>query len=303
MVDDPEGQPLVSIVVPTFNAGAFLLEAIESVRAQTYPHVELIVVDDGSTDGTPELLARVGSGLTHVRQANAGQSAALNAGWARSRGDLLGYLSADDRLHPRAVEEVVAALLRHPHVALAYPDFHIIDEASRHVRTIAAPDYDQKRLVADFQCLPGPGALFRRTAWARAGGWDVGLRNIPDLDFYLRLGQVAPFVRVPLPLADFRVHAGSTTYRPCDERRADEPLTVVRSLYQTSGLPAAFQAYRRRATASALMLSGFMHGHSGRYGTFIRRCASAFARSPSQVLSRRMLGYVVAVCRRAAGGR
>lgn len=289
--------PKVSIVIPTYNTGRYVLDAIDSVLQQTYPNVELIVVDDGSSDDTPALLAQHPGKFIRFRQANAGQSAAMNFGWQQSSGDLLGYLSADDRLNPRAVEVIVAAMAKAPEAVLAYPDFCVIDEDSKHVRTVQTPDYDERLLIANFQCLPGPGALFRRPAWEKVGGWNTGLRNIPDMDFFLRLCQYGPFTRVAEPLADFRMHSGSTTYNPCNAERSDEPLRVINSLYQTSGLSPSILGWKRKAIANAHMLSGFMHGFSGRYAMFVIRMGKAALLDPPSIISRKMVSYVLTILR------
>ncbi|MFG0819980.1 glycosyltransferase [Pseudomonas sp. GLN_3] len=289
--------PKVSIVIPTYNTGRYVLDSIDSVLQQTYPNVELIVVDDGSSDETPALLAQHPGNFRRFRQANAGQSAAMNFGWQQSSGELLGYLSADDRLHPRALEAIVAAMAKAPKAVLAYPDFCVIDENSKHVRTVCTPDYEERLLIANFQCLPGPGALFRRSVWEKVGGWNTGLRNIPDMDFFLRLCQYGPFTRVAEPLADFRIHSGSTTYNPCNAERSDEPLRVINSLYQTNGLSPSILSWKRKAVANAHMLSGFMHGFSGRYAMFLVRMGKAALLDPPSIISRKMVSYVLTIIR------
>ncbi|WJN51639.1 glycosyltransferase [Pseudomonas asiatica] len=289
--------PKVSIIIPTYNTGRYVLDAIDSVLQQTYPNVELIVVDDGSTDDTAALLEQHPGNFIRYRQVNAGQSAAMNFGWQQSSGELLGYLSADDRLHPRAVEAIVATMAKEPEAVLAYPDFCVIDEDSKHVRTVQTPDYEERLLIANFQCLPGPGALFRRSVWDKVGGWNTGLRNIPDMDFFLRLCQYGPFTRVAEPLADFRIHSGSTTYNPCNAERSDEPLKVINSLYQTSGLSPSILGWKRKAVANAHMLSGFMHGFSGRYAMFVVRMGRAALLDPPSILSRKMVSYVLTIFR------
>jgi GT2 family glycosyltransferase len=288
-------KPKVSIIIPTYNTGRYVLDAIDSVLQQTYPNVELIVVDDGSTDDTPALLAQHPGVFTRYRQTNAGQSAAMNFGWKQSHGELLGYLSADDRLHPNAIETLVAAMAQKPDAVLAYPDFCVIDENSATLRTVQTPDYDEHLLIAKFQCLPGPGALFRRSVWEKVGGWNTSLRNIPDMDFFLRLCQYGPFMRVASPLADFRIHSGSTTYNPCNAERSDEPLRVINSLYATQGLSPSILGWKRKAVANALMLSGFMHGFSGRYAKFLARMSKAALLDPSSIVSRKMVSYVLAI--------
>lgn len=290
-------KPKVSIIIPTYNTGRYVLDAIDSVLQQTYDNIELIVVDDGSTDETPQLLAQHTGHFTRYRQTNAGQSAAMNFGWQQSSGQLLGYLSADDRLHPEAVETIVAAMQQHPEAVLAYPDFCVIDEHSTLVRTVQAPDYEERLLIANFQCLPGPGALFRRKVWEQVGGWNTTLRNIPDMEFFLRLCQHGPFIRVASALADFRIHSGSTTYNPCSAERSDEPVRVISSFYEAHNLSPSILAWKRKAVANALMLSGFMHGFSGRYSLFWARMGKAALLHPSSLLSRKMVSYVLAIVR------
>ncbi|WP_085675445.1 MULTISPECIES: glycosyltransferase [unclassified Pseudomonas] len=290
-------KPKVSIIIPTYNTGRYVLDAIDSVLQQTYDDIELIVVDDGSTDETPQLLAQHAGNFTRYRQTNAGQSAAMNFGWQQSSGQLLGYLSADDRLHPEAVETIVAAMQQRPEAVLAYPDFCVIDEHSSLVRTVQAPDYEERLLIANFQCLPGPGALFRRKVWEQVGGWNTTLRNIPDMDFFLRLCQHGPFTRVASALADFRIHSGSTTYNPCSAERSDEPVRVIKSFYQAHNLSPSILGWKRKAVANALMLSGFMHGFSGRYTLFWARMGKAALLHPSSLLSRKMASYVLTLVR------
>src|SRR5918998_3304628 len=112
-------QSVVSVIIPCYNQGRFLSEAIESVLAQTYPHVETIVVDDGSTDDTSNIAARY-SGVRCIRQGNQGLAAARNTGLGESKGGYLVFLDADDRLLPNALETGLECLKAHPECALAY---------------------------------------------------------------------------------------------------------------------------------------------------------------------------------------
>src|SRR5439155_19151445 len=102
--------PLVSIVTPAYNQAEYLPETIESVLAQDYPNIEYIVLDDGSTDDTSKVLERYTGRLRWERHENIGQSRSLNKGWSMSRGDLLGYISSDDRLKKDCISRLVAAL-------------------------------------------------------------------------------------------------------------------------------------------------------------------------------------------------
>lgn len=279
--------PLVSIVVPAYNHAGYLKECIESVLAQDYPQVELIVLDDGSTDATPGVLRAYGQRFHWESQANMGQSATLNKGWGMARGEILGYLSADDALRPRAVSEAVAVLNARPEIVATYSDFDLIDEQSRAVRTIAARDFDARDLVLDLVCQPGPGAFFRRDAFLRAGPWNPELRQNPDLDFWLRLSLVGNFLRIPKVLAGFRVHEGSATYQSTNVSRADEPVLVTRRFVATAGLPDWIAAASRRVVATGYIASAQLHLRAGRPVMALQRIACAMRASIATLLSAR----------------
>lgn len=281
--------PQVTIVVPVYNGEDYIEETLNSLLQQDYKNVEIIVVDDGSSDGTATILMKYADRLTVFSQANAGQSAALANGWRAAAGKLIGYLSADDRLAPNAISGCVAALTRAPQAVLAYPDFNIIDEASRHISVVRPQDYSRRALYADLICLPGPGALFLKSAYEAAGPWRSDLRQIPDLDFFLRLALQGDFVHVREVLADFRRHSGSTTYRKAPFERGEEPQRMLDAFYSRQALPADVLAWRSDAYANALLLSAMIHGGSGRRGMALRKMLAAFSHSPQAVLTHKGL--------------
>jgi glycosyltransferase involved in cell wall biosynthesis/O-antigen/teichoic acid export membrane protein len=292
-----ERLPLVSIIIPTFNSAEYLGAAINSVLAQRYAAIELIVVDDGSTDDTAAVIAQFGSRLRAIYQPNSGQSAALNAGWATATGEILGYLSADDLLRPQAVAKGVEWLMKRPDIVAAYPDFGLIDAQTKLIKTVTTPDYDQRRLIAGTDCLPGPGGLFRRRAWEIAGGWNPQLRQVPDLDFFLRLALVGPFARIPLELADFRVHGASATSGWISTERSEEPMIMLQTFFSRTDLPPHVRAWQTTSYANAMMLSALMHAQSGRIRNAIRLFGRAFAIRRSIVFSRRSRSLVIWILR------
>ena len=274
----------VSIVVPAYNHARFLEQAVESVLAQTYPAVELIVLDDGSTDGTRAVLGKYGDRFRWETQTNMGQAATLNKGWSMASGELLGYLSADDYLHPDAVKSAVECLERHADAVLAYPDFAQVDDSSRALRTIRTPEFSYQDMVLQGVCAPGPGAFFRRSAYARAGGWNAALRRIPDLEYWLRLGLEGPFQRIAQVLAYYRVHAGALSFSAVDEARADEFVVVIDALLNQPSLPELLRGRGREARANALLLAARLHLLSGRFAAGFARVAAALRTEPRAAL-------------------
>lgn len=277
-------QPIVSIVVPAYNHGSYLARAIDSILAQSYP-VELIVIDDGSTDATREVLAGYGERFHWETQQNLGQAATLNRGWGMARGEILGYLSADDFLMPDAVGSAVTVLGENPHAVVAYCDFELVDPDDRPVRYVRAADFSLKNMLTRFSCPPGPGAFFRRSAFESAGGWNTTLRRMPDFEFWLRLALLGRFVRIPQALAAWRVHDGSQSFSAVPPDRAGEPINIISEFFSRPGLPPGIAELRNRSIAFAYLISAQLHARSGRYAEAIAKLVEACTVSPGVLLA------------------
>jgi hypothetical protein len=205
-------RPPVSIVVATYNRRDWLQLAVDSVLDQDYPNLELLVMDDGSTDGTPELLREYerrnpAERFRFSRHENMGQARTLNRGYELARGELMGYLSDDDLLAPGAVSRLVSPLAD-PQVIAAYPGYRIIDQGGAVVDTIRPPAYSPVEAFRLIDTVIGPGCLARRDALLSTGGWDPALRFMGDFILWIKLGLQGPIVRVPEPLASWRRHGG-----------------------------------------------------------------------------------------------
>lgn len=258
--------PLVSIVIPTYNYAAYLDEAIQSVLNQDYSDIELIVLDDGSTDDTREVLRRYGARFHWETQSNMGQANTLNKGWRMSKGEILGYLSPDDVLKPNAVSTSVKHLLASPDVVMTYCDYDLIDADSAFVRRVEAPEFDYRDMVVKFVCPPGPGAFFLRSAFEAAGPWNSAFRQIPDYDYWLRLGLQGRALRIPEVLASFRVHGQSQTFAQADKRKSEEYVKVISAYYGSEQVPPDLLAAKKEALSNAYIFSARSHLRSKRYG-------------------------------------
>ena len=148
--------PLVSIVTPSFNQARFLEAAIESVLGQDYPHLEYMIVDGGSNDGSLEIIRKYERRLAWwVSEKDAGQTDAINKGLARANGRILAWLNSDDSYEPGALRAAVDFLLGHPETGLVYGDANFIDEAGRDaVRYFLV----SRKADSDMRCSPIPPA-------------------------------------------------------------------------------------------------------------------------------------------------
>ncbi|HET7763756.1 MAG TPA: glycosyltransferase [Burkholderiales bacterium] len=210
-------RPLVSVVIPAYNCADFIGDALDSVLDQGYPALEIIVVDDGSTDATCDVVARRGSGVTLVRQANAGAAAARNIAIARSRGQYLAFLDADDLWLPGKLRLQVDHLESHADVGLCCTRWNLLrpDEDGRYrIERAAAPEsvaVDAKfagwvycELLLDCEVWTST-VLMRRELAGRIGGFDVKLRRGQDYDYWLRASRATRIDRLDAPLALYRM--------------------------------------------------------------------------------------------------
>lgn len=281
--------PLVSIVIPSYNHGRYVGAAIDSILAQDYPRIELIVIDDGSTDDSREVLARYAGRIQQEAQPNQGQVATLNRGWLMSRGNILGYLSADDLLLPGAVSRAVHSLQNNPDAALVYCDFHLMDPDSAVVRRIRTPEVEYAQMVEQFVCPPGPGAFFRRSAFEKAGLWDATFKQMPDYEYWLRLGMYGRFVRVPEVLAAYRVHPGSQTFAATSQIQPEEPVRIIKRYFEKENVPESVKTLRDQALSTAHLISAQLHFRVGNYGNGVPALWRAFELKPRNLFSLRLM--------------
>jgi glycosyltransferase involved in cell wall biosynthesis/GT2 family glycosyltransferase len=194
--------PLVSVVIPCFNHGRFLGAAIESALVQSHRAIEVVVVDDGSTDDTPEVAASYGQLVRYVAKVNGGLSSARNEGSRRAEGELVVFLDADDQLSPTFVEETLAVLVGHPEAAFVYTQLHLF---GRETRDTHFPHYDVELLKWDNYINATAlvrAAVFSTFEYAEdlTTGWE-------DWDFYLTLAEHGiGGVLLDKPLVAYRRH-------------------------------------------------------------------------------------------------
>jgi glycosyltransferase involved in cell wall biosynthesis len=210
-----EGKASVSIVIPCFNHGRFLAEAIESARRQTWRPIEIVVVDDGSRDDSATVAARC-TGVRLVSQTNQGLAAARNTGLRASRGEFVIFLDADDRLLPEAAEAGVARLQSHPSAAFALGRCSLIDEFGRPLATNLphiTGAYYRELLASNYIWMPAM-AMFRRSVFDAVGGFDPRVSPSADYDLYLRITRQFEIAPHGALVAEYRRHSANMSADP-----------------------------------------------------------------------------------------
>jgi glycosyltransferase involved in cell wall biosynthesis len=219
--------PLVSIITPSLNQGRFLRRTVESVLSQSYPHIEYLVLDGGSTDESLAVLKSFGDRLAWVSEPDGGQAQALNKGFARARGDIRAYLNSDDVLAPAAVERMVEHFLAHAEADLVYGRANYVDETGRVLGAYRTAPYSTRRLVED-NCLCQPAVFWRARLARWVGPFDERLHCCMDYDYWLRAARAgARFHYVDDLLACSRLHPAAKTLS-CRLQMYRESIAVCR---------------------------------------------------------------------------
>lgn len=211
-----QDNPLVSIVIPTYNRRQYVADAIESCLAQTYRNCEIIVVDDGSSDGSEDFLqARYGDRVHYIYQDNQGPGIARNRGIEAARGEFIHFLDADDQLHERKIEIGLEAFQSHPQVSIIYTHYQqVASDGSTPVSTGPFEGYSDDvycELLRQTGCrILTSSSMFRSAALRAVGGFahDVKFRSAEDWDLFLRLALRFRFHGIDEPLVYRRVHSG-----------------------------------------------------------------------------------------------
>ena len=220
-------EPLISIITPSYNRAEMITDAIKSVLTQGDPHIEHIIVDGASTDGTLDILARYPH-LRVVSEPDKGMYDALNKGLRLARGEVIGLLNTDDYLTPGCLVAVRAALAIHPE-ALALVGSVIYEQDGKIVRTCLAPDLDRFLTLAGRNETNFPNGWFlRRAIYERIGEFDPAYRFTADNELMIRLtlAGIRP-LRLDVPVYIFKIHADSFTLNPVDSRDRDRGQTLM----------------------------------------------------------------------------
>lgn len=247
--DDGAPRPLVSVIVPSYNGARFLPESLDSILAQSYPRIEILLLDDASTDDTPAVAARYAGRISYVRQpVNLGQFDNVNDGIARATGELVAVYHADDLYLPRIVEREVAYLEAHPEVAAVFASDVFVDAAGREYGRLRLPPEVRGEQPLDYatvlnalltyknRFLVGPSAMVRASVYAAVGRYrEERYRIASDLEMWMRIARQWPIAVLEDHLMKYRHFHGNASQQFEFLRTAPDAYFFLMDDYLESG--------------------------------------------------------------------
>ncbi len=221
---------LVSVIIPAYNKADYTRRAIDSVLAQTYAPIELIVVDDGSKDNTADVVKSYGDAVTYVAKPNGGACSARNEGIRRAKGEYIAFLDCDDLYEPAKINTSVNYLQEHPQAGFVHTDAYFIDADDRVTGQYKHPlSFRHQGMIAEHLILGNficnSTVLVRRSIIDRVGLFDETLFPPADWDMWLRYAQVAEVGFIPTALTKYRV-ADNFIFNRLDQSLAEEQIVL-----------------------------------------------------------------------------
>ena len=255
----------VSVVIPSYNGEKFICQTIDSVFAQTFKDFEVLVIDDGSTDKTKEVLSKYGDSIRYLYKQNGGVSSARNYGIEQAKGKYIAFLDADDLWMPEKLEKQVSLLEKNEKVGLCFVATEKIDENLQSVGYIEAKAYKDycETLLLNLNIVSGScsSAVVRREVALKTNGFDSQFSTYADWEYWLRLSLLTEFAPIPEYLVKYRVVAGSMSSNPYSSKR--DALGVLRKFFALPDLPEKYKKLENRALSNNLMIVSGEFLHNG----------------------------------------
>ncbi len=293
--------PLVSIIVPAFNCADYITDSIESALEQDYPNKEIIVIDDGSTDSTPEVLSGFDGKITLIQQQNSGSAVARNTGIQAAKGDFIAFLDSDDLWFPGKLTLQVEYLNAHPDIGLVYHDWMVWEMNQEGTYPplcapelpVGKPETDNsnsgwiyERLFSE-SIIHTTSAMLRRDLVEKAGLFDTELRKGQDYEYWFRISRYTRVSKLKAVLSAYRINPQSVTCRPSTVNYAALVIEKVLSRWGRTG-PDDIEVPRsliRRRLATVWFDYAYLHYRQGNPWIATRAFSQAIFNAPFRIKS------------------
>jgi glycosyltransferase involved in cell wall biosynthesis len=258
---------IVSVITPIFNGEKYIEETLLSIlECRKYSEIQIIVVNDGSSDGTKAILEKYKSEIVILEQSNSGQASAINRGLSEAIGKYSSIVNSDDPItNAQIFKKSIHTFQEHENLVATYPDWTMINSDGQKIRNVLVAEYSESELIGKFNCIIGPGGVFRTANALQVGGWDKSYKYVPDYDFWLKLSRTGNFKRIPEFLCSWRTHLESISVKHRGREMADERVRVMENF--TSNYKLSNKIKRSglsHSYHSAAMLCYFDHRVKGR---------------------------------------
>ncbi len=253
--------PLVTVITPTYNRAEFLEETILSVINQDYQNIEYIVLEDGSTDDTINIIKKFKDKIIWKSHKNIGEVKTVNKGFSLAKGELIGVVNSDDPLLPGAISEIVKFMTDNPKVIVVYPDWVKIDKDGKEMKKVITQNYSYKYMLSEHDNVAGPGTIFKKTILDKLKGRDIRFKYVSDYDFWLRAGLIGQFARLPKTLATSRAHPDQSTLKDKGLSMALEHIIVINKIFSLPNLPSNLKKIKHRAYEKACEAARICRGN------------------------------------------
>ena len=257
----------VTIIVPVYNGEKYLEETLLSlIDTQAFTESKIILVNDGSSDGTNQIIQKYKNRVEIINQKNQGQAQSINNALKITSTPFCSIVNCDDPIiNPKIFNISLKEFNKNKEIVVTYPNWKMIDENSQILKEVEVPKYSREELIGNFNCLVGPGAVFKVTPALSIGGWNARFRFVPDYDFWLRMSNLGGFVKIDEYLASWRNHSDSISVKSKGPAMAKEHIEVMQNFLKDSKLE---QRLQKKAEAnslySAALLSAFNSKINGR---------------------------------------
>ena len=281
-------QPLVSIIIPNYNYGHFVGEAVESALTQTYVHIETIVVDDGSTDNSIEVLRNFGEKITLIAQKNAGVAVARNRGIQASNGEFVAFLDSDDSWLPEKIEKQIRRFQEDPSIGLVHCGYVVFDASSRVVEHLngleGSLSHEMLRFEQPAILGGGSGVMVKKEVLGRVGGFDQDVSPAEDWEFYYRCARVCKVGFVSEILVKYREHRSNAHLNIPRMEKA-----LLNAFDKTFALDPELNGLRNTSYGKIHSVLAGSYFSAGMYPDCIRHVVKSIRYSPKQI--RRYLAF------------
>lgn len=240
--------PKITIVTPSYGQAVFLERTILSVLNQNYPNLEYIIIDGGSKDGSIDVIKKYEKYLDYwTSEPDRGQAHAVNKGWERANGEILGWVNSDDLLLPGSLRNIASAFLDNPETVIVYGQSYYIDQEDQVIRRFETEAFS-KELFREICYICQPSVFFRKNVIGKVGMLDEGLKFCMDYDFWIRASNIFDFTYIREYLSGTRVHGTSKTMSLW-KNAAREDVQLIKKHFGVVDIPVLYR-YAKAVLAS-----------------------------------------------------